>query len=390
MNKIMIFLLISSTIPLTASFVPNGYCKKSVADLLGGPIKSFFPESQLSNEELYKKMPCEAKNRDCICPRICQLVYNDPVEILEYRGSEVHVKVPQWTYIAQENTYQTYWTEASAIAPLTPNTAHLHPNNIPYQTKNQSIIVLHKPFFCYKTNTHYAIGSRFVLAPKKNTSRHGFKVLIEKSGASKTITLPRTVAHYEEQADPDTIRHLFINFLHDWAHQKHGAFPYVIGGCTANTTITPDHYQTDACCNNKGTAFVRPHLHSPYGGFDCARLITRAAQVSGLPFYATNSTTIVKTLPSLKPYEYPQNGDLIYMNKHICAISNVDKGLLIEARCYSHGYGIVHEIPFHEQFKDIHTTDDLVAAYRAKKPIIRLDSNGNPLETIRITLLKLC
>ena len=357
----------------TANFIPNGYCKIPVADLLGAPIREFFKKSSSPTEELYQSIPKDDKDGQKSCPRIGQLLYNDPVKILEYAGNEVKIQTPQWTYVAGTKTCTTYWTLISAIAPLTEETARFHPNNIPFTTTNQTIIVTNKPWYNKKTHETYAVGTRFVLTHQKKHSKTHYKVYYTKHTKTKTLDIPRTHAHVEKAKDVRTARNDFVTLLKSWAHPAHESIPYLLGG--ASYTAIDD--QDDNSEN----------LH----GFDCSKMITRAAQIVGIPLYAANSSTLQKTLRPLEKNEALENGDIIYFTGHVAVVSNTDKNLLIEARGYSSGNGIVHEIPFYKQFKDIMTTQDLLDAYHAQKKITRLDAKGDKTQTIYgITLLKLC
>ncbi len=64
------------------------------------------------------------------------------------------------------------------------------------------------------------------------------------------------------------------------------------------------------------------------------------------------------------------------------AVSNTKEHRLVEARSYSHGYGIVQEIYLCIVFKDIKTYDDLLQAFKTKTKIQRLDSSGVVRDTI--------
>ena len=371
MNK-KIILLMSCTFSLicTDEFIPDGYCNVPVADLIGAPINSFFKKNELSIKELYATLDYDKKPLQS-CPRIAQLLYNDPVKIIEYRGDEVKIVTPQWNYSVKNKLCKHYWLQASLITPLTQKRCHYHPNNIPYKTTKQTIIVLTKPWHHKKTGQWFVPGTRFVLAHKKKSNKNYFKVFYTDPSHTHIVTIPTSHAREEELLQPTTARKLFIVLLTSWAHHLNKPIPYALGGSS---------YQG---LNNPNTA-------SPLLGFDCGKLITRAAQICGIPLYAGNSITLHNSLQQLTKNDVLKDGDIIYFPGHVIIISNVKKGLLLEARGYGSGYGIVHEIPFSEQFKDIKTTEDLMHAYLTKKKIIRLDKQGKKTEIIdKIILLKL-
>ena len=368
---LLINLLIIHT-ATTAQFNPNGYCKVPVADLIGSPIKEFFKQN-LSTQELYNQIPLDDRNGIPTCPRMTQLLYNDPVEILEYRNNEVKIYMPQWVYRAKEKNYGTYWTFSSNIAPLTPDSKKYHPNNIPFKTENQTIIVLDKPFYNKKTKETYSIGTRFVLAShKKSSNQPTFKVLYTKHTHKKTVDIPKTDAHIEQLHNSTEARTLFVDLLRSWVNPNQDPIPYLFGG-------------------NSWTGYENTKDTCPLTGFDCGKIITVAAQFSGIPLYASNSLTLKESCKSLKKNDTLENGDLIYFTGHIAVISDIKKGLLIEARGYKSGYGFIQEIPFSEQFKDINTTQDLLDAYFNKTKVIRYEKDHSKTQKIQgIILLKLC
>jgi len=172
--------------------------------------------------------------------------------------------------------------------------------------------------------------------------------------------------------------------------------PYVWGGCSYTTLCTDPYFQLKTVRSKK-----RPHAKprryfeyptsqtQPYNGFDCAGLILRAAQASGIPYFYKNTATILQNLEPLQPEDQVANGDLIWLPAHIMIISDVEHNLCIEARHYAQGYGKVHETPIHKIFKDINNYQDLRAAHFSQSLVDRLDRHQKSAQKVKIKILKL-
>lgn len=357
-------------------FTPNGYCKVPVADLTGAPISTFYKKhSENDAAELYRLIPYN--NSTSLCCRIGQLVYNDPIEIIQYKDNEVQIRTPQWQY-ASNNTqklYESYWTLSSNISPLTEKNATAHPCDVPFKAKNQTIIVLDKPWYCKKTKTLYSLGTRFVYDPHQKQSKNYYSVLYEHNESIKKISIPHSHSHIEKNNTPHEARLLFVNYIRSWAHENY-PIQYVLGG-TSHTK----YHETSNILQSK-----------PLIGFDCNKMIIRAAHLSGIPLYTANSLALSNTLKLLKDNEVIENGDIIYFTGHVAVITDKDKGLLAEARSYTESKnGRVHEISFNQQFEGINTIDDLIQAYKTRKKIVRLNEHGQKAQIINhLKLFKLC
>ena len=199
------------------------------------------------------------------------------------------------------------------------------------------------------------------------------------------LTTPRTK---KEQID------LFVRILKSWAHQPAPyVIPYVLGGCSFINTYPTYQFELKQVIGNnntKGKAYSYNNAATQANGFDCSGIILRAAQMAGIPYFCKNTSAINTTLKSLSHNEQLHNGDLLLIPGHVIVAADTHKNTIIEARGYDHGYGKVHEIPLIEQFQNMHTFQQLVDAYRNKKPLIRLNKNGNVVQTIaNYKLLKL-
>ncbi len=172
--------------------------------------------------------------------------------------------------------------------------------------------------------------------------------------------------------------------------------PYVWGGCSYTTLCTDPYFQLKTV-RSKHRPHAKPRRYfeyptchtQPYNGFDCAGLILRAAQASGIPYFYKNTFTILQNLEPLQPEDQIANGDLIWLPAHIMIISDVEQNLCIEARHYAQGYGKVHETPIHKVFKDINNYQDLRAAHFSQNLIDRLNRHQKSAQKVKIKILKL-
>jgi len=359
------------------TITPNAFCSVPVADLIGAPIRTFFSIEQATTQELYERIPYSETRRSHGSPRIAQLLFNQAVEILAIKGDEVKIKVPDMYYGDGTKMYNTYWTQSSCITPLTKPLVKGVP--LPHTKTVILTCALTHPM----QKMTYSAGTCFVKTGKqKRTSLECFYY----NSTTKTIETLWIKKDSLRTCQPPKkeIRKAFIVLLKTWAHQKNGFIPYVFGGCSIgkplkNNTFFEKHITfTKKPC----TFFERPDAPTPRIGIDCARLFARAFQTLNITWSALNSKAFKMQLRSLHSYEKPQIGDFIYFSGHIAVISDVKKGLLIEARSYQDGYGKVHEIPFSEQFQNIHTIKDLQHAAQTKKRVVRLNNSGKKSQSI--------
>jgi hypothetical protein len=117
-------------------------------------------------------------------------------------------------------------------------------------------------------------------------------------------------------------------------------------------------------------------------GFDCAGLILRAAQCCGIPFFFKNSTTIAHYMRPLQPNETIEEGDILWIYGHVMVVADIRRNTIVEARSHYHGFGKVHEIPLHQEFKGMNTFEDLRKAFFNKQGLERLDASGNVVQKI--------
>ena len=440
---------------ISQNFIPDAFCSVPVADLLSSPLCNFFTTQD--SEEAYQLLPY-AEKQSITCPRIGQLLFNEPVKIIKTCDQEVEVLLEHMHYVLPGTGGKkrfSYWMLKKNLTPITPlcehalpppflkhNTTlntpqqantHAHDNFSPHtqahkqelkNTETPSVICLHMPYYDPITNQTFSAGTRFVCAhPQEFDSinvhtqeltHHNLPVLVYDRQLEKTrvITIPDCYWIKEKRRTKQQQRIVCIKILKNWAHltrdihfetsenfpeySNTSYVPYVIGGASISTFITKNTFSlTPSTHTHQKSRYYTRHTNTcspeyPLTGSDCTHLVLRAAQLAGIPFTAGNSLAQLQELKKFSDLDNPEPGDLIYWKGHVAIISDTTKNLLIEARSYQDGYGVILEIPYNQELKDIFTTNDLVRAYHDKKEITRLHKSGKKCQTIhKIMLLKL-
>ncbi|MGB8467770.1 MAG: hypothetical protein WCE21_02105 [Candidatus Babeliales bacterium] len=362
-----------------------------VADLLGQSMATITPQVTQGYEQLAL---CPHKGTFS-CPRIHQLLFHEQVTVLEESGTEVCIRIPNlfFTTAQTQQPQTTFWTHKKNILPL--DALHDARGKIPlpvrYDEKgitNTTIVTLASPFYDTQTGITFSAGTRFVPVKQKFTHEKEWLVYVVDPVHKKIIPirLPRNhcVALMQKET-PAQRQALFVKILKRWTHhKKNGFIPYVWGGCSFLTTCKNSRFRTQATTllEPTGTAYTYPDCKPPCTGFDCAGLVSRAAQLAGIPYFYKNTRTLAQFLKEIGPNQSAQAGDLIWFPGHVMVISDVQANAIIEARHYSHGYGKVHEIPIGKVFNNINTITDLKRARAHKKKLQRMDSKGMVVQSI--------
>jgi hypothetical protein len=388
MKKRILFLFLVKTFLQAA---PNAFCCVPVADLLSTSMREI--KKQKSPILTYQDMPYY--DIGYLCPRACQLLFNEKVEIIEQQGDEVKVRLSHLYYKTTiSNKKQTYyWTQKKNIMRFSEISKYEHlkfPNTPSFTSQtidHNNIITLTLPYKNTKTDMHFSAGTRFI--KNKKQKRAGYittECFNPKTKQSHPFMIPEKMCEWGLPTSAEARRKVFISQLKSWAHPVSGKIPYVFGGASIQTFCEPDLFTCKRFTfNDKKKRFYlreKSNKEVPAAGIDCSHLVSRAAHIAGIPYFLKNTTTIIKDLNPLTKKDTIEDGDLLVWNGHVAIISDKDKGLLIEARAYNHGYGIVHEIPFDAQFKDIKTITQLEDAYFNKKQITRLGKSGKKVGTI--------
>jgi len=371
-----------------------------IADLLGQQITTIIPNS--SAENAYASIAVCGGNIKVAfaCPRLHQLLYNEIVDVLKTTDEEVCIQTTHAYYLTQQtkSLQNQYWTLKKNITYIDDLTAHhISASHVPeaidfsdknYQAlTNANIITLIEPHHDSTLRLTFSAGTRFVKtdSPRKKRAStievfavdflhlkpHKIKIPLH-----KCITTHQIKTNQEHMTD-------FINVLKKWSHCKQGFIPYVWGGTSFVKPIHTHFKEVTKTGHNGDYSFYEYEKNalSPKNGFDCSGLILRAAQITGIPYFCKNTTTIEQCLAPLTTEQQLQAGDLILIKGHVMVVADITKNTLIEARSYGHGYGKLHEIPINQVFEGIETYKDLYDVYCEKKAVKRKDKDGKIRDT---------
>ncbi len=364
--------------------VTYGVVVVPVADLMG---------EQLKNSSQYGQLPLSGQGEPWrVCPRIHQLLFNEVVIIEKKENKQYCIRTPQLFFItpSSRNPMNLYWTHQDNVLPLDMLTSYkVSPDTIPQplgntagtghtNNKAQEIITLTSPFYDPITHLTFSAGTHFVLADTaKEESTYVVWAFDRRSKYVKKINIPKNLCYRLENNEPPRTRiKKFVQLLTKWAHLENGFIPYVWGGCSFQLPHTLD--ELEIIKNNHHdqpeveiVVYKKKHNTKAKDGCDCAGLVLLAAQSCGIPYFLKNTYTLSHYL---KPVEKNINpGDLIWIRGHVLIVADTEKNTIIEARDFSDGYGKIHEIALNKVFKDMNSFDDLMAAYREQKPLLRLN-----------------
>ncbi|MCF7900527.1 hypothetical protein K9K77_03390 [Candidatus Babeliales bacterium] len=399
MKKHIALLFVLTLFQTTIHTIPNAFCCVPVADLIGTSMKEM--RTKKSPIQSYSDMPFY--DIGFLCPRISQLLFNEQVELLEEQGDEVKISISHFYYKTSVNNlkHTTYWTQKKNIMKFSdiskqdlsciPEVPCFMKKTVPLK----NIITLVLPSKNTKTNTLFSAGTRFV---KSNNQLRPHYITVEcfnpTTKKCEPFIISEKACDWGLPCSDQGKRRVFVSQLQSWAHPVCGHIPYVLGGASIQTFYTSSDFTcSEFMYKNKKKKFYyrkKEDTTAPCTGIDCAQLITRAAHRAGIPFFAKNTSTMLQDLQPVTKNDTIENGDIIAWKGHVAVITDVEKGLLVESRAYSHGYGIVHEIPFSEQFEGISSLQQLKTAYFEKKQISRLNKAGKKVGTIsNIQIMKL-
>jgi cell wall-associated NlpC family hydrolase len=387
------------TVAITATANRSAVTIVPVADLLGEPLCAI--NKIQGTNHTYQTLPlCGKPAGTYACPRIHQLLFNEVVEIVDERGDEVMVKIPNLFFVttSSDTHYTTYWSHKKNFITTTqlakrginldqiPEPITM---NKPANNNTQTIITLTHPYFDPITQQIFSAGTRFVATTVQELPDAFIVFALDpKNIQMHEVQIPRNIALLNawQFSQEDAIQE-FVKVMRSWANPKQGFIPYVWGGCSFVTTAQNSSYTEKNLTHNGkeiGTIWLlEDYDHQPKTGLDCAGLSARAAQLCGIPYFFKNSATAAQFLATIQPKEKISTGDLIWMPLHVMVVSDVKKNTIIEARIYSHGYGKVHEIPLKQAFKGIKTFAELAQAVAEKKPLHRLHADGTIVQTVK-------
>jgi hypothetical protein len=373
-----------------------------VADLLMYPMSDISQNYQ--NALTYEAIPISGT--PTACPRLHQLLANEKVLVIREIGDEVNVKVPNTICVLQNGSHlSSYWMRKKDLMPLR-NIPHAHeviPESISPENPAPPCVTLAQPWVEPLTNTHFSAGTRF-LSPGREMKKYIIAVFDPKQKRYVKALCPIKKCMAAPAHDLATQRSQMIALLRSWISKKQ-MIPYAFGGCSVRTFIPQSSHARQkqmVLANGAAESYYEWPGHQdeyPKTGLDCSNLVLLAAHMCGIPYVCKNS---LAALALLRPVtsKYPlEKGDIIWTDKHLMVVADLERNTLIEARGYGAGYGKVHEIPLHEEFKGINTYQQLMDCYLNNVPIERLSKDGiiakkeqpdgSIQSTIQVKLLKL-
>lgn len=367
-----------------------------VADLVGHPLAQ--NHNKESVEKLYKEIPYSGTSKNC--PRQHQAIFNEFVKILKEKGHEVKIQILSSYYLIDKNptTPQAeFWTLRKNVVPIKklydsriditkfPDPLSFRP--LPFSPHNRKVISLIEPFYDSTTQETYSAGTRFVVS-EDPTNLPYIKVYLfdRKKFRFRSVKIPRNkflTTHGKSQEQKiDT----FISILKKWSHNQEGFIPYVLGGWSWVDSCKTNNF---AKGEQNGLFYNRNNKKPAVSGLDCVGIIGRAAQICDIPFFFKNTTTMKLKMDPLKKGESLEKGDVIWYPGHVMVVSDVEKGLIIESRGYSLGYGKLHEKSLSSYFKNVNSFDQFLQNVYSGKSLQLLNSKGKPETFVKCQVYKM-
>jgi hypothetical protein len=374
LNTIVLILL--SVVSTTIAHKPKyALCVVPVAEALGAPTPRAYRSS-------YFALPCMFyKDAQWPYGRKHQLIFQEVVEVLQEQDEQLLITLPGVFYetklISKPDT--TAWVHASSMRMINPAELGNLPtllscNRSDFLNALEGTGALTAPYYEPSLHITLSAGTRFVI---ESATESSFAVWCydPATSAMRTISIPHThFAPYEKQSSAAQ-RKQFVTLVQSWADQTNGPIAYVLGG---NSVVTRHpNQQPGTVTFFKQRGFNWPHNEQPATGLDCSGLIVRACHIVGIPLFYKNSITMARYL---RETTNPEPGDILWIPGHVMILSDIEQGLLVEARGYPTGYGIVHEIPLKEQFAGITSVATLVECLKSKEPLHRINKRGELVE----------
>ncbi len=187
---------------------------------------------------------------------------------------------------------------------------------------------------------------------------------------------------------------LFCILIHLWSEIPDFKIPLVWGGASIGGAYADnDYYLAERHIDSDHTLQVwdRPHYGlTTYMGIDASNLVSRAAQLVGIPYFCKNSFTASLVLHELESQEYPLPGDLIWMPGSLLILSDIEHNSVVTAMSYTSGYGTLIKLPLSAVFQNIATIDDLLDARNTGSPLTVLNRDGSIARVVdQFKILKL-
>lgn len=362
-----------------------------VADLLGSPVKHYFPH--VKTENAYHSLPLNRglSSPSLECPRLHQALLHETVYIIEERGNEALITMPNALYLSSGSLKNEYWIQKNALISydtLKKGAADMTkiPSPLHELQESGTIVTLIAPFNDKERNCIYSVGTRFVV-DKTQSNEHEVSAYVFNAHKNDfdRVLIPLSIIYSQDTSTterPEVFQDKktahYVATIKKWAQATSGFIPYVWGGCSYTHTSNSQFKESFLAKNGIARSYVSldDFFHAPKTGFDCSNLILRATQIAGIPYYYKNSSAAAQYLKQLNATETIEIGDIIWIPGHVMIVSDVAHNLLLEARGYNHGYGKIQEIALGKVFKNMQSYDDLARAFHTKQKLYRLDSKG--------------
>lgn len=346
------------------------------------PVVDLFIKLPLQNNA---PICCVQARADHNCQRCHQVLAHEVVTVLAIKDTYVQIACDNLVYGIDEKTGQpknSFWVDKKHLIffkDLSQDLLKSLPGPIG-SIKNTLVLV--RPW------KKYSLGTRFVRSPEHDTKySYAVRILRPCSKSVKISTIPRELAKVEgEDLTVQQKRKYFVKLAYDiieYAHNKGGVIPYVWGGSSFVYPYKDNFTQ-------KENKWHRDELYTPCCGYDCSELVLRLAQISGIPYFWKTTNMLATQNQALQAHDQLEEGDLVWFPGHVMIVGDLKRNELIEARGYGGGFGKVQVISLDKYFANVKNYDELLSAYREKKPLIILKKDGTvQLIVEQFKLLKL-
>jgi hypothetical protein len=377
----------------------RAFCKTTVADIVNVP----FENETSSYDQIksnYDNLPASwgpSKIDILACPRIHQLLLHEIVTVLEETSYEALVEIGSLFLARDEQTIQPLqgWMLKEYLCVLEDDYVPFLPQPIDWQSgminNNERVIALISPFID-QDNKPYSAATRFVLQSQSNDMFHAI-AFDEQFNNFKEISIPQEICAYQPLLAKYDKRMLFCTLIGLWSEIPNLKIPLVWGGASIGSVYDDnDFYSSERTVNGqKLHVWERPKYgNNRLMGLDASNLVSRVAQLVGIPYFSKNSFTASLILDELGSNEYPLEGDLIWMEGSLLIITSIEQNSIVTTMSYSSGYGTLLKLPLAAVFKNIHTIDDLLTARAMNEPLTVLNRDGSTARIVEeFKILKL-
>ncbi len=315
------------------------------------------------------------------CPRAHQGLFNEVLDCIQEQDGYVQIAYGHVTY-KTDGTPSTFWTYADGVKPLAEFEKADLALAIPHpEYAQEPTIVLTYPW------KNFSLGTRLRHLPQYDTA--DMYAVVWPDYAKNEVAVdfvPREDALQEIKQDAQSTRQRFVALINGLINRveksgENNVIPYVWGGSSFLKPYRQDNFYKD------DGVWHRDEMRNPYTGYDCSELIMRMAQIAGINFPWKTTSAIKHAQRKLTRDDQLEAGDIIWVQGHVMAVSNIERNEMIEARGYGAGYGCVHRITLDNVFVEVKNYSDLLERYYADQTITFKDKQGVPSKKSNAFLL---